>query len=242
MVCDGAGYEPPCHIHAPLMSLPAILGTTLATLPAQVPYLFTESALVEHWRLELESALAEEGDGGPSRLDRSGHHRADRPFLVGIAWQGHPDHHGDRWRSFRADQFAPLADMPGVRLVSLQVDAGRDQVKSLDGEFPVIDLPRRRGRDFSETAAIMCSLDLVIAPDTAVAHLAGGLGIPVWLALPYSSEWRWLSDRDDSPWYPTMRLFRQSTPGEWEPVFQRMADVLTELLSRKLSSSTEEAA
>ncbi len=230
LVFEGTSYEPECHIHAPVMSLPAIFGTTLATLPAEVPYLFADRALVEYWRSELGRALTLE-----AARDLHVHDRSDpgRPFLIGIAWQGRPEHDGDRWRSFALAQFAPLAELPGVRLISLQVGDGRDQVQEIDGRFPVIDLPRRRGRDFSETAAIMCSLDLVISPDSAVAHLAGGLGIPVWVALPYSCDWRWLSGRDDSPWYPTMRLFRQSKPAEWGPVFQRMGDALKRMLGRQ---------
>jgi len=168
LVFEGTSYEPECHIQAPLMSLPAIFGTTLATLPALVPYLFADRVLVEHWRSELARAL--------------------------------------------------------------------------ELEALTIDLRGRRGRDFSETAAIMCSLDLVISPDTAVAHLAGGLGVPVWVALPYSCDWRWLSGRDDSPWYPTMRLFRQAKLGEWEPVFRRMAEALKPEIERNAGAPNDEAA
>jgi Flp pilus assembly protein TadD len=239
---DGTSYEPPCHIHASLMSLPSIFGTTLATLPAKVPYDFAESALVEHWRSQLVKALSQEGEDLQLAPIASGHRTPNRPFLVGIAWQGHPDHSGDHWRSFRVDQFSPLAQVPGIRLISLQVGAGRDQVEALSGRFAVTDLPGRRGRDFSETAAIMCSLDLIITPDSALAHLAGALGLPVWVALCYSSEWRWLSGGDDSPWYPTMRLFQQAKPGEWEPVFERMAEGLRGDLCRRGRSHHDEAA
>jgi tetratricopeptide (TPR) repeat protein len=242
LVFEGTSYEPECHIHAPLMSLPAIFGTTLATLPAQVPYLFADRFLVEHWRSELARALKLEAEADSGIQERSGPGQPDRPFLIGIAWQGRPEHDLDRWRSFALAQLAPLAELPGIRLISLQAGDGRDQVQVLDGRFPVIDLPGRRGRDFSETAAIMCSLDLVISPDTAVAHLAGGLGIPVWVALPYSCDWRWLSSRDDSPWYPTMRLFGQAKLDEWGPVFQHMAEVLKKVLGRHTGSRDEEAA
>jgi Flp pilus assembly protein TadD len=224
LACDGLGYEPECHIHAPLLSLPAILGTTLDNLPAQVPYLFADSVLVEHWRAEILRAVTAQGNNAQEPLDGAGGLCPDRPFLIGIAWQGHREHDRDRWRSVPLAQFAPLAAVPRVRLISLQVGDGRDHVEALDGRFPVIDLPGRRGRDFSETAAIMGSLDLVITPDTAVAHLAGGLGIPVWTALNRSCDWRWHSGSGDSPWYPTMKLFRQDKLGEWEPVFERMAE------------------
>ena len=155
-----------------------------------------------------------------------GNGRPARPFLIGIAWQGNPAHRTDRWRSFPLAQFAPLAELPGVRLISLQTDHGLDQLAPLAGRLPITELTGRRVRDFTETAAIMTHLDLVITPDTAVAHLAGGLGVPVWVALCSVGEWRWLDGRDDSPWYPTMRLFRQTTLGDWDGVFRRMTSAL----------------
>ena len=123
-------------------------------------------------------------------------------------------------------QFAPLAELPGVRLISLQTDDGLDQIAPLAGRLPIIELSGRRGRDFAETAAIMTHLDLVITPDTAVAHLAGGLGVPVWVGLSSMGDWRWLVGREDSPWYPTMRLFHQTTLGDWDGVFRRMTNAL----------------
>ncbi len=149
-----------------------------------------------------------------------------RPFLIGIAWQGRPENAGDHWRSFPLAQFAPLAELPGVRLISLQVEHGTEQISALGDRFPVIELPGLRGGDFSDTAAIIRLLDLVISPCTAVAHLAGGLGARVWVPLSYVGDWRWLARREDSPWYPSLRLFRQTRIGDWEPVFLRMAAVL----------------
>jgi Flp pilus assembly protein TadD len=242
LVFDGTSYEPECHIHAPLISLPAIFATTLATLPAQVPYLFADAALVDHWRGELMRALEGQPEQAAWERGATGQHGRARPFLIGVAWQGNPEHEGDRWRSFPLARLLPLADRPGVRLISLQVGEGRDQVCSLGDRFPVIDLPTRRGRDFSETAAIMCLLDLVITPDTAVAHLAGGIGLRVWVAIPYSSDWRWLSGRDDSPWYPTMRLFRQTTLGEWDDVFHRISAALDNELRRNAAARDGAAA
>ena len=232
---DGSSYEPDCHIHAPLLSLPSIFGTTLATLPAHVPYLATDPALVEHWRSELARALGMDGPIGAKAGGGSGFSGRSRPFLIGIVWQGNPDHRYDRWRSFPLAQFAPLAELPGVRLISLQTDDGLDQLAPLAGRLrsPIVELSGRRGRDFTETAAIMTHLDLVIAPDTAVAHLAGGLGVPVWVALSSVGDWRWLADRDDSPWYPTMRLFRQTTLGDWDGVFRRMTEALKDKLERE---------
>jgi hypothetical protein len=119
-----------------------------------------------------------------------------------------------------------LAALPGVRLVSLQAEDGLDQLRSRDVLFPVVELPSRRPRDFLDTAAIISLLDLVIAPDSAIAHVAGALGAPVWTALSTIPEWRWMADRADTPWYPTMRLFRQTTLGDWQSVFERMAHAL----------------
>ena len=120
--------------------------------------------------------------------------------------------------------FAPLASLPGVRLVSLQKGFGSEQIATVD--FPVLDLSGRLDEvagPFMDTAAVIRNLDLVVTADTAIAHLAGALGVPVWLALQFSPDWRWLQGRDDSPWYPTMRLFRQTTFGEWPDVFERIA-------------------
>jgi Flp pilus assembly protein TadD len=227
---DGSSYEPDCHIHAPLLSLPAIFGTTLATLPAQVPYLATDVVLVEHWRSELARAIGMEGTAGAEAAGESRHGRPARPFLIGITWQGNPGHPLDRWRSFPLAQFAPLAELPGVRLISLQTDDGLDQIAPLVGRLPIIELGGRRQRDFAETAAIMAHLDLVISADTAVAHLAGGLGKRVWVGLNAIGDWRWLVGREDSPWYPTMRLFHQTSLGDWDSVFQRMTTALEQEL------------
>jgi Flp pilus assembly protein TadD len=223
---DGSCYEPDCHVHAPLMSLPSIFGTTLDTLPARVPYLANDAVLVEYWRSELARAA-----GFPREASQFG--RAPRPFLLGIVWQGNPAHRADRRRSFPLAQFAELTNLPRVRLISLQTEHGLDQLKAVGDQIPVIDLPGRRGRDFSETAAIMAHLDLVITPDTAVAHLAGGLGLPVWVPLSSVGEWRWLHGRDESAWYPTMRLFRQTKFGDWDGVFRRMTDALDQELAEK---------
>jgi Flp pilus assembly protein TadD len=239
---DGLSFEPECHIQASLMSLPGIFGTTMETIPARVPYLSAEPALVEHWRSVLARLrVGREAAEAPARVHRANGVRG-RPFLVGIAWQGRPEHAADHWRSFPLAQFAPLAEQPEARLISLQVGHGADQIAALGGRFPVLELPGRRGRDFSETAAIVSQLDLVIAPDSAVAHLAGGLGVPVWVGIPVAADWRWLAGRDDSPWYPTMRLFRQARLGDWEGVFRRMADQLAAVLGRKAAADQSEAA
>ncbi len=227
---DGSGYEPVCQIQAPLMSLPSILGTTLDTIPAKVPYLSVPPALVDHWGSVLSQTLSREE--GTAIVAPAGS-RAGRPMLIGIAWRGNPGNQLDQWRSFPLTRLAPLAELPGVRLISLQVGNGAEELANLGGRIPVIDLPGRRGVDFSETAAIMSHLDLVIAPCTAMAHLAGGLGVTTWVPLCQIGDWRWLTEREDSPWYPTMRLFRQTKLDDWEPVFRRMADALKIELDRR---------
>ena len=226
MAYEGSSFEPNCDVHAPLLSLPAIFGITLETLPAHVPYLVVDKLLVDHWGAELDKATACEGGDGECGPDGPELTHRPKPFRIGIVWQGNPLHSNDRWRSFRLANFAPLAGLPGVRLISLQSRDGLDQLDSTDRTFPVIQLAGRRGSDFMETAAIMTHLDLVITPDTAVAHLAGGLGLRVWTALCTVDEWRWLAGRDDSPWYPTMRLFRQTSIGDWDGVFLRMTNAL----------------
>jgi len=234
---DGSCYQPKCHVQAPLLSLPAIFGTTLDTLPTQVPYLAADPILVEHWRSEISSAIGLDGGERADSLDQTDGGRRTKPFLIGIAWQGNPGHSDDRWRSFRLSHFAPLAELPEVRLISLQTSHGLDQLETAGGPLRVVNLRGRRSRDFMETAAIMAHLDLVITPDTAVAHLAGGLGRRVWVGLSTVSEWRWPADRDTSPWYPTARLFRQTTHGDWDGVFRRMANELerefTEITTRE---------
>jgi tetratricopeptide (TPR) repeat protein len=202
---------PAFDVHAPLISLPRIFGTTLDTIPARVPYLDIDATRTEHWRDELASI---EG------------------FKVGIAWQGSPQFRFDRYRSMPLAEFAPLAEVAGVALISLQKGYGSEQVAARRGRLPIIDLGPRLDESgaFLDTGAVMKNLDLVITSDSATAHLAGALGIPVWLATPYAPDWRWLLDRDDSPWYPTMRLFRQRQRGDWRTVFRAMAVALAERL------------
>jgi tetratricopeptide (TPR) repeat protein len=204
---------PEYHVQAPLMSLPEILGTTLATIPAEVPYLFADEALVETWRQRL-----------------AGH----EGFKVGIGWQGNPKYVADRLRSIPLGHFAPLSRLPGVTLFSLQKGAGAEQIAEVASDCPVVDFGPDfdgRGGTFMDTAAVMRSLDLVVTSDTAVAHLAGGLGVPVWVALGTSCDWRWLDEREDSPWYPTMRLFRQARLGDWDELFARIAAELAAVVS-----------
>jgi hypothetical protein len=154
--------------------------------------------------------------------------RSTSDFLVGIAWQGNPKFTGDRQRSVPLAQFARLAEVEGVRLISLQKGPGTEQlVKNQPAEcMPRLD---EEAGAFMDTAAIMEHLDLVVTSDSAVAHLAGALGIPVWVALPMVPDWRWLLEREDCPWYPSMRLLRQTRRGEWDGVFERIAEDLRQV-------------
>jgi Flp pilus assembly protein TadD len=197
---------PDCDVHAPLMSLPAIFGTDAASIPADVPYLSADPDLVRTWaeRLNLTDELC-----------------------IGIAWQGNPEYGRDRDRSFRLERFEPIAKTPGVRLYSVQKGYGSEQIIESAGSFPVVDLGGRLD-DLMNTAAVMTNLDLVIVSDTSLAHLAGAIGAPAWVALPFEADWRWLSGREDSPWYPTMQLFRQHRRGAWDDVFARIAAALHE--------------
>jgi hypothetical protein len=154
---------------------------------------------------------------------------------VGIAWQGNPAQAKDRVRSFRLAQLADVARLDGVQLYSLQMGAGRGQLAESSPPLPIIDLGDRLG-DFDNTAAIVRNLDLVITCDSAPAHLAGGLGAKVWVALPFAPDWRWLIKRNDSPWYPTMRLFRQPRAGDWDTVFRDIHDELVGALRAKVAA------
>jgi len=223
---------PAFDVRAPLLSLPGIFHTSFGSIPAPVPYLRADADLVKHWRRELKKGLGARDEGRESGMAFSS--LAPRPsplapFLVGIAWQGNPTNPGDRHRSIPLVHFARLAQVPGVQLISLQKGPGSDQLHGLAGRFPVLDLDNRLDEAsgaFMDTTAVMMNLDLVISSDTVVPHLAGALGVPVWVAVSLAPDWRWLLDREDSPWYPTMRLFRQNRYGDWEGVFGRIAEDL----------------
>ncbi len=202
-ILEAGASMPHFDVQASLLSLPAILKTTLASVPATIPYLYADAALVESWRTEL---------------------RQYSGFRIGIIWQGNPKfglpeyRAVDKSRSFALSNFEPLARLQGAQLFSLQKGYGREQLPACQSRFGIVDLSDRLG-DFMDTAAAMMNLDLIISLESAPAHLAGALGRSVWTVLPYAGCWRWLQNRDDSPWYPTMRLFRQSTPGNWGEVF-----------------------
>jgi tetratricopeptide (TPR) repeat protein len=197
-----------------ISSLPYAFGTRLETIPAQVPYLAAEPALHNLWA---------------KRIGAEG-------FKIGVVWQGNPDPEADRARSMPLAALAPLAEVAGVRLISLQKGFGEEQLSNLPPPMLVETL----GADFDagadafvDAAAAMTCLDLVVTCDTSIAHLAGALAVPVWVALKIDAEWRWLTERADSPWYPTMRLFRQSRRGVWRDLFEAMARELAALAERR---------
>jgi tetratricopeptide (TPR) repeat protein/GR25 family glycosyltransferase involved in LPS biosynthesis len=204
---------PEFDCHAPLLSLPRLLGTTPASVPADVPYLAADPELTARWQRELAGV---------------------RGLKVGVVWQGSPGNGADRRRSFPLARLAPLVAVPGVELFSLQKGRGAEQLAEATGRFRVTDLGSRldlSGGAFTGTAAALRALDLLVTCDTACAHLAGALGVRAWVALSYAADWRWLLGRDDSPWYPTERLFRQPALGDWDAVFARMAAELRRLVA-----------
>jgi tetratricopeptide (TPR) repeat protein len=197
-----------------LMSLPHRLGTDENSIPAVVPYLSAEDALIDRWQKHI----------GP------------HGFKVGICWQGNPTAPAELGRSIPLNQFRPLGQVPGVRLISLQKNHGLDQLARIPADMTVETL----GDDFDagsdafvDCAAVIHCLDLVVTNDTAVAHLAGALGRPVWLALQHVPHWTWMHDRADSPWYPSMRLFRQVRRDHWDSVFDDIAAELRRLVCER---------
>lgn len=198
----------------PLLSLPGIFTAGMSGFSAHVPYLKAEPERVEVWR---------------DRIGRTG-------FKIGICWQGEKVGNVDIGRSLALQHFKGIASILGVRLISLQKNAGVEQLDDLSDGMKVEILGDEfdAGTDaFLDAAAVMESLDLVIAPDTALAHLAGALGRPVWVALKQVPDWRWFLDRSDSPWYPTMRLFRQQRRGDWAAVFSGIENELRELMAEQ---------
>lgn len=196
---------PPFDYHCELMSLPMALGLQLTDLPGTVPYLFADPVRVEFWQRRLA--------------------HLPRP-LVGLVWAGRPEHNNDKNRSMTLSDLAPLAQ-PGVSFLALQKGAAASQADAPPAGINLLSLSDDIA-DFDDTAAILCVIDLLISVDSSPVHLAGALGRPTWVMLPYEPEWRWLLARDDSPWYPSVTLFRQPQHGQWTPVVEAMAQQLAQ--------------
>ncbi len=196
---------PEFDVHYPLLSLPLIFNTTLQNLPAEIPYISADPSLVLRWGARIASNNGQ--------------------FKIGLVWSGDPGLKNDSSRSCSLDIFSPLAHSDHITFYSLQKGEASAQANNPPKDMKLIDYAEEI-KDFSDTAALIQNLDLVISVDTAVAHLAGAMGKPVWTLLPFVPDWRWMLNREDSPWYPTMRLFRQPAPGDWESVMNRIEEVL----------------
>lgn len=197
-------------LHCPLPSLPRAFGTELATIPGRTPYLFADIERLKRWRPRL----------GPAPR-------------IGLVWAGNPDHAGDRHRSLTRDHVMPLLAIPGISWHILQKEVTAEDEVALSELPNEIRVPGPGFANFADTAALVSGLDLVISVDTSVAHLAGALAKPCWIMLPHAADFRWLQHRTDSPWYPTIRLFRQSHRNNWPGVVTAVAGALQEFLAGK---------
>lgn len=192
-------------VYIALASLPKVFNTKLSTIPQTIPYLAANPQKAAYWQAQFKAEKVN----------------------VGIVWAGNPHHVNDKNRSCVVTHFLPLAQLTEVQLYSLQKN------QPVDNSSEIIDLSNNL-QSFDDTAAVISGLDLIISVDTAVAHLAGALGKPIWTLLPYVPDWRWLLQRNDSPWYPTMQLFRQSQPKDWESVFAQVYQALADLVANKM--------
>ncbi len=202
---------PPHDLHCPLASLPLACKTELSIIPAEIPYLRASEERIAHWRTRLEVLPAPR---------------------VALVWSGRATHANDRNRSIGLKRLEPLLAVPGVSFVSLQRELKPDDAALLAGDKRIAPMGDEL-RDFADTAAVLALADLVVCVDTSVAHVAAALGRPAFILLPFQPDWRWLLDRDTSPWYPNARLFRQPAPGDWDSVIARMRDALAADYSSK---------
>jgi tetratricopeptide (TPR) repeat protein len=193
----------------PLLSLPLAFATELNSIPAEIPYIYSDPVLAETWRQRMPK----------------------NSLRVGLAWSGSPSHAHDAQRSIPLELLAPLTKVRGTTFYSLQIGPAAQQIRCLGPTVKIVDIQYDQ-EDFADTAAIIANLDLVISVDTSVAHLAGAMGKAVWVLLDSASDWRWMPERDDSPWYPTARLFRQFARGNWLDVMARVEGELGGLAAR----------
>lgn len=218
---------PICDAHIAMMSLPLIFETEIETTPHNVPYIFAKPELIDFWK----NKLAHDPDLKPN---------SPTDIKIGICWQGNPNYrtqflrHAVADKSMHVKQFIPLARIKGITLYNLQKMDGEDQLHELDNNINIRcfgeDFDTVNGR-FMDTAAVMKNLDLVITIDTGTCHVAAALGVPTWNLLPNSADWRWMLERNDTPWYNNMRLFKQPTPGDWAGTIDECKVVLKEILS-----------
>jgi tetratricopeptide (TPR) repeat protein len=212
--------------HCPLMSLPAIFQTTLETVPSQTPYLHAGQELAKGRAAELADLGAPSlpqpyrDKGGPPQMLPNSRSK------IGLCWAGNPNYRADHERSTHLQTFLPLLEIPNIQWISLQKGEAANQIHQLPPEVHLFD-GSSQDRDLADTAALVADLDLVITTDTAIAHLAGALGKPLWLLLPWQSDWRWMQQIPTTPWYPTASLFRQSSPNNWPELLHRVAAELS---------------
>jgi tetratricopeptide (TPR) repeat protein len=206
--------EPLPHfdIQCPILTLPLVFNTTPENIPVNIPYISVNSILIQKWKDKIQH-------------DNS-------KLKVGIVWHGNPKHKNDRNRSMPFAHFSPFAKFTDITFYSLQKGKASEQARNFSMGMKFIDLTEEIN-DFSDTAALIENLDLTMSVDTSVVHLAGALGKPIWTLLPFAPDWRWMLNREDSPWYPTMRLFRQPSPGDWNSVIKKVSEELQELVSSK---------
>ena len=202
---------PEFDVHYPLLSLPLLFNTTLESIPATIPYININPVLVQKWREKV-------------KIDNS-------KLKIGLVWAGRQRNKKERCRSCSLDTFSPFAQIDDITFYSLQKGEAAKQSKNPPKGMKLIDYTEEI-HDFSDTAAFIENFDLIISIDTVVAHLAGALGKPVWTLIPFSPDWRWMLNREDSPWYPTMRIFRQQAIGEWESVIVHIKEELLQIVSK----------
>ena len=222
------GAKPPqsdleFDLECPLMSLPAVFGTTVETVPWPGAYLFADPELATEKRLQFPHLRLQDSPCAQYR--------------VGLCWAGNPRYKADRLRSVKLTTLLPLLRVPGITWISLQKGPAAEQMAALPGDVVLLD-GSSRDSDLAETAALIDTLDLVITTDTAIAHLAGAMAKPVWVLLPHLSDWRWMQETETTPWYPTARLLRQSVSGDWDGLIDRVINQLSEFCAARQKLST----
>ena len=200
---------PPAAAFLPLSGLPRLHGTRLDTIPADIPYLRADAERAAAWKARLDTLAA------------PGHRR------IGLAWAGRPTHKNDRNRSVALNRLSAITSVDAVTFIALQVGEAQAQVSRYFGRAPLVNLGPEID-DFADSMAVIDGLDLVVTVDTAIAHLAGAMGKTVFIMLPFTSDWRWLEGRSDTPWYPTARLFRPPAPRDWDAMAAAVAVAVTE--------------